>query len=53
VVRAGFDPEERQKQRFDPRPKTDLKQGLKLFFELKVGLASDDPDVKLGVGLSW
>jgi hypothetical protein len=32
---------------------TDLKQGMKLFFEFKVGLASDDPDVKFGVGLSW
>ena len=32
---------------------TDLKQGMKLFFEFKVGLAHDDPDIKLGVGLSW
>jgi opacity protein-like surface antigen len=32
---------------------TDIKQGMKLFFEFKVGLASDDPDIKLGVGLSW
>jgi hypothetical protein len=32
---------------------TDLKQGTKLFFEFKVGLAHDDPDIKLGVGLTW
>jgi opacity protein-like surface antigen len=32
---------------------TDLKQGMKLFFEFKVGLAHDDPDIKFGVGLSW
>jgi hypothetical protein len=32
---------------------TDLKQGMKLFFEFKVGLAHDDPDIKLAVGLSW
>ena len=32
---------------------TELKQGMKLFFEFKLGLAHDDPDIKLGVGLSW
>ena len=32
---------------------TELKQGTKLFFEFKVGLAHDDPDIKFGVGLSW
>ena len=32
---------------------TDLKQGTKLFFEFKLGLAHDDPDIKFGVGLSW
>ena len=32
---------------------TDLKQGMKLFFEFEVGLAHDDPDIKFGVGLSW
>ena len=32
---------------------TELKQGMTLFFELKVGLAHDDPDIKFGVGLSW
>jgi len=26
---------------------------MRLFFELKVGLAHDDPDIKFGVGLSW
>jgi len=30
-----------------------LVQGMRLFFELKVGLAHDDPDIKFGVGLSW
>jgi len=32
---------------------TELKQGMKLFFEFKLGLAHDDPDIKFGVGLSW
>jgi hypothetical protein len=32
---------------------TDLKQGMKPFFEFKKGLAHDDPDIKFGVGLSW
>jgi hypothetical protein len=32
---------------------TDLKQGMKLFFEFKVGLGHDDPDIKFGIGLSW
>ncbi|MGA1864883.1 MAG: hypothetical protein ACMUHX_07465 [bacterium] len=32
---------------------TTLKQGMKLFFELKSGLPDKDPDIKLGVGLSW
>ncbi|MGA1840398.1 MAG: hypothetical protein ACMUIU_07210 [bacterium] len=32
---------------------TMLNQGMKLFFELKLGLADEDPDLKFGVGLSW
>lgn len=32
---------------------TELSQGMKLFFEFKVGLANKDPDIKFGVGLSW
>jgi hypothetical protein len=32
---------------------TELKQGTKLFFEFKLGLTHDDPDIKFGVGLSW
>jgi opacity protein-like surface antigen len=32
---------------------TELKQGMKLFFEFKLGLAHEDPDIKFGVGLSW
>jgi hypothetical protein len=32
---------------------TELKQGMNLFFELKVGLTHDDPDIKFGVRLSW
>lgn len=32
---------------------TKLKQGKKIFFELKLGLADNDPDIKFGVGLSW
>jgi opacity protein-like surface antigen len=32
---------------------TKLTQGMTLFFEVKVGLAHDDPDLKFGVGLSW
>jgi opacity protein-like surface antigen len=32
---------------------TDLSQTMKLFFELKVGLAHHDPDIKFGVGVSW
>jgi opacity protein-like surface antigen len=32
---------------------TELKQGTKVFFEFKLGLTHDDPDIKLGVGLSW
>jgi len=32
---------------------TRLNQGKKLFFELKLGLADNDPDIKVGAGLSW
>ena len=32
---------------------TMLNQGLGFFFELKLGLADEDPDIKFGVGLSW
>ena len=32
---------------------TDLKQGMKLFFEFKLGLAHQDPDIKFGIGISW
>jgi hypothetical protein len=32
---------------------TELNQGKKLFFEFKLGLAHEDPDIKFGVGLSW
>ena len=32
---------------------TELKQGKKLFFEFKLGLADGDPDIKFGIGLSW
>jgi hypothetical protein len=32
---------------------TKLTQGMTIFFEVKVGLAHDDPDLKFGVGLSW
>lgn len=32
---------------------TRLSQGKKLFFELKLGLVDEDPDIKVGVGLSW
>jgi hypothetical protein len=32
---------------------TELGQEMKLFFELKVGLANEDPEIKFGVGLSW
>jgi opacity protein-like surface antigen len=32
---------------------TMLNQGIKFFFELKLGLADDDPDIKFGIGLSW
>jgi opacity protein-like surface antigen len=32
---------------------TELNQGMKLFFEFKLGLAHEDPDIKFGVGLSW
>jgi opacity protein-like surface antigen len=32
---------------------TELKQGMKLFFEFKLGLAHQDPDIKFGIGLSW
>jgi opacity protein-like surface antigen len=32
---------------------TMLNQGLKFFFELKLGLVDEDPDMKFGVGLSW
>lgn len=32
---------------------TRLNQGKKIFFELKLGLTDEDPDIKLGVGLSW
>jgi len=32
---------------------TELKQGNKLFFEFKLGLANKDPDIKFAVGLSW
>jgi hypothetical protein len=31
----------------------ELNQGTKLFFEFKLGLAHDDPDIKFGVGVSW
>ena len=31
----------------------ELKQGMKLFFEFKVGLANQDPDIKFGIGISW
>jgi hypothetical protein len=32
---------------------TFINQSMKFFFELKLGLASNDPDVKIGVGLSF
>jgi len=32
---------------------TELNQGKKFFFEFKLGLSHDDPDIKFGVGLSW
>lgn len=32
---------------------TILNQGAKLFFELKLGLTDEDPDIKFGVGLNW
>jgi opacity protein-like surface antigen len=32
---------------------TMLNQGMKFFFELKLGLADEDPDIKCGIGLSW
>lgn len=32
---------------------TELNLGTKLFFEFKVGIASDDPDVKFGIGITW
>ena len=32
---------------------TMLNQGMKVFFELKLGLADEDPDIKFGIGLSW
>ena len=32
---------------------TMLNQGMKIFFELKLGLADEDPDIKFGIGLSW
>ena len=32
---------------------TELSQAVKLFFEFKVGLANEDPEMKFGVGLSW
>jgi opacity protein-like surface antigen len=32
---------------------TELKQGMKLFFEFKLGLANQDPDIKFGIGISW
>jgi hypothetical protein len=32
---------------------TELYPGTNLFFEFKVGMTNDDPDIKLGIGLSW
>jgi len=32
---------------------TQLGQGTKAFFEVKVGLTDDDPDIKFGLGISW
>ena len=32
---------------------TMVNQGMKFFFELKLGLTNEDPDIKFGVGLSW
>ncbi|MGA1796763.1 MAG: hypothetical protein ACMUIL_12980 [bacterium] len=32
---------------------TGLNRGKRLFFELKFGLGDDDPDIKIGVGISW
>jgi opacity protein-like surface antigen len=32
---------------------TMINQGMKFFFELKLGLTNEDPDIKFGVGLSW
>jgi opacity protein-like surface antigen len=32
---------------------TQMKQGMKLFFEFKLGLANQDPDIKFGIGLGW
>jgi hypothetical protein len=32
---------------------TEITKRTKLFFEFKLGLAHEDPDIKFGVGLSW
>jgi hypothetical protein len=32
---------------------TNINENMNLFFELKLGLASDHPDMKFGVGISW
>jgi opacity protein-like surface antigen len=32
---------------------TELNKGKRFFFEFKLGLSHDDPDIKFGVGLSW
>jgi hypothetical protein len=32
---------------------TNINEGTKLFFELKLGLASNHPDMKFCVGISW
>lgn len=32
---------------------TELYLGTQLFFEFKVGMAHDDPDIKFGIGISW
>jgi hypothetical protein len=32
---------------------TAINESMKFFFEIKLGLASNDPDVKIGVGLNW
>lgn len=32
---------------------TNINEKTKLFFEFKLGLTSDHPDMKIGVGISW